>query len=240
MIVSKRERLILVATLGVIGLALLYQYALTPLLDAREAAIARQTTLEQQVAANATLMKHRDKLSPLWKEMTTGGLKHDPTEAESQVLHALGDWAREAGVKIVALKPERSTEKRSLQEIAFQAVGTGSMKAISQFLWRIETAKIPLRIKELQLGTRKEGTDDLTIQLRLTTLYQSAATGTAAASTGTTAASTSTATATTSTGGQAASGTRDASGIRDVSSTRGTPAPSETPAPAASKTGGTL
>jgi len=46
------------------------------------------------------------------------------------------------------------------------------MNAIARFLWRVETAGIPIRLKELQLGSRKEGTDDLTLQLRLSTLYQ--------------------------------------------------------------------
>ena len=52
-----------------------------------------------------------------------------------------------------------------------QAAGTGSMNAVSRFLWRVETAGIPLRVKEMQLGSRKEGADDLTVQLRLSTIY---------------------------------------------------------------------
>jgi hypothetical protein len=46
------------------------------------------------------------------------------------------------------------------------------MYAVSRFLWRVETAKVPIRVKEMQLGSRKEGADDLTLTLRLSTLYQ--------------------------------------------------------------------
>jgi hypothetical protein len=70
------------------------------------------------------------------------------------------------------MKPERLPDKRSLQEISFRAAGTGSMSAVSRFLWRLEASKVTIRVKELQLGSRKEGTDDLTLQLRLSTLYQ--------------------------------------------------------------------
>jgi len=104
--------------------------------------------------------------------MIAGGLKRDPAEAESQILQAVGDWARDAGLKMSSVKPERMPDKRSLQEISFQAAGTGPMNAVARFLWRLETSKVPIRIKELQLGSRKEGTDDLTLQLRLSTLYQ--------------------------------------------------------------------
>jgi hypothetical protein len=87
-------------------------------------------------------------------------------------MHAVQNWSQEAGLKITSLKPERLPDKRSLAEISFQATGTGNMNAVSRFLWRIETAKVPIRVKELQVGSRKEGADDLTLQLRFSTLYQ--------------------------------------------------------------------
>lgn len=91
--------------------------------------------------------------------------------AESQVLHALGRWAGETGLGLVSLQPERLTEETLLPEIEFRASGTGSMATVSRFLWRLETAEIPLRIKGLQLTSRKDGQDDLSLQLTFSTLY---------------------------------------------------------------------
>ena len=172
MILSRRERLIIAATLIVVAALVLDRYAVTPFLDARDAAEAqKQGLLDEMDRGRATLASERE-IGPKWQKMVAAGLRRDPTEAESQVLHAVGDWATEAGLRLSSLKPERVPEKQHLQEINFQATGTGSMNAIARFLWRVETAGMPIRVKELQLGSRKEGTDDLTLQLRLSTLYQ--------------------------------------------------------------------
>ena len=172
MILSKRERFIIAATLIVVAAAVLYLYVLTPLDDSRKALEGRKEGLLNELERARTLLARNREIEPKWKQMTATGLKRDPTEAESLILHAVQDWAREAGLKLASLKPERLLEKKSLQEIAFKATGTGSMNAVTKFLWQLETAKVPVRVRELQLGTRKEGTDDLTLQLRLSTLYQ--------------------------------------------------------------------
>jgi len=172
MILSKRERFIIAATLIVVAAAVLYLYVLTPLDDSRKALEDRKEGLLNELERARTLLARKREIEPKWKQMTAGGLKSDPTEAESLILHAVQDWAREAGLKLASLKPERLLEKKSLHEISFKATGTGSMNAVTKFLWQLETAKVPVRVKDLQLGTRKEGTDDLTLQLRLSTLYQ--------------------------------------------------------------------
>ena len=172
MILSRRERLIIAATLIAVAALVLDRYAVTPLLDARDAAeVQKQSLLDEMDRGQAMLASERE-IGSKWQKMVAAGLKQDPTEAESQVLHAVGDWAMEAGLRLSSLKPDRVPEKKHLQEINFQATGTGSMNAVARFLWRVETAGIPIRLKELQLGSRKEGTDDLTLQLRLSTIYQ--------------------------------------------------------------------
>jgi hypothetical protein len=170
--ISKRERLIIIATGVVVALLVLDRFVLTPVLTARDDAQLQQESLLLSIQRGQQMLNQQRELGPKWKEMITGGLKHDPTEAESQVLHSVREWCQDAGLTLVSLQPEREPEKKILQEIAFRAVGTGTMNAVSRFLWRIETSKIPIRVKEMQVGSRKEGADDLTIQLRLSTLYQ--------------------------------------------------------------------
>jgi Tfp pilus assembly protein PilO len=171
MILSKRERLIILVTAIVLALLALDRYAITPLLDYRAAIETQKQRAATEMQRATALMAHKRRIDPKWRETMAAGLKRDPAEAESQILHAVRDWSAETGLKLASLKPERLPGKKSLQEISFQAVGTGSMDAVARFLWRIETAEVPIRVKELQLGARKEGTDDLTLQLRLSTLY---------------------------------------------------------------------
>ena len=171
MVLSRRERFIVLGTaLVLLGLAVDH-FALSPLLEGRSAAEVRKWALQSELDRAAATMKQSQELAPRWREMVRAGMKADPADAEGQALRAIRDWAAESGVTLSLLKPDRLTEKTRLPEIAFQAAGTGSMDSVSRLLWRIQSAAVPIRITELQLTTRKEGAADLTVQLRLSTVY---------------------------------------------------------------------
>jgi hypothetical protein len=172
MILSKRERYIVIGTVIAAAALATDRFALSPLLSARNEAEARKKSTADETRRAHETLKHAAEMKPRWQQMVHAGIINEPSEAESQVLHAIRDWAEASGVTTSLLKSDRLTEKTSLPQIAFQAAGVGSMESITRLLWRIENASIPIRITELQLSPRKEGTDDLTIQLRFTTVYE--------------------------------------------------------------------
>ena len=174
MVISKRERYIIAGSALVLGVLGLDQFVLNPLLNGWSQAQRQKETLHREMTRSLAARTIAREQSPRWKQMVAAGIKPDPAEAESQALHAIRDWAVESGVTLAMVKPDRLTEKTHLPAISFQAGGAGSMEAIAKWLWRMQYAKIPIRITELQLASRKEGTDDLTVQLRLSTLYMPA------------------------------------------------------------------
>lgn len=171
MVLSRRERYILILTGLVLGLLIGDRYVLTPLLDHCAELAAERDKLQAQVNRAEGVLARAEQVAPAWKKRSEAGLKADPAGAESQILHAVRDWAAEAGLDLALLKPDRSADKTPLPAIAFQATANGSMNAVARFVWRLEHAEIPLRVTELQLGSRKEGTDNLSVQLRLSTVY---------------------------------------------------------------------
>jgi len=171
MILSKRERLIMVLTLAAVSILVLDHYVLTPLLDGRSSLQARKARLQGDMEQADRLFTRRQHVDQRWRQMLTGSLKRDPGEAESQILRALGNWSEQTGLNLSSIRPERSTEKIDVREIIFHISGSGSMNSISRFVWCLETAEIPIKVKVLSLGSRKEGTDDLSLQLRFSTLY---------------------------------------------------------------------
>ena len=183
MVFSKREKIIITATIAALCLLALDAYVLTPAMDERQALTARRTRLLAKMAQAQSLLERRRVLNHKWRTMLADGLKDAPAEAESQLLHSLGDWCSDARVRLSSLRPERSAEKSELPEVTVHAAGTGSMASISRLLWRIEKARIPAKIKMLQLGSRKDGTDDLSLHVKVSTLYSPSPTGRAARTT---------------------------------------------------------
>jgi hypothetical protein len=171
MVFTKREKAIIAATIAALCLLVLDVYVLTPLLHQRAAAEVSKSRVTAEFAQARGLLERRRLLGRKWHRMRTEGMKNDPVEAESQLLRSLRTWSADVGVRISSLRPERSAEKTQLPEVTVHAAGTGSMSAVSRLLWRIESARIPVKVKMLQLGSRKDGMDDLSLQLKVSTLY---------------------------------------------------------------------
>jgi len=168
---SKSERMLAMGVGGVLLLLAIDHYALTPLLDEQAALETEREAVLKDIRRGQNQMKERKRLTPQWKDMLSAGLKDDPANAESQVLHALRDWARESGLTLSSLKPERPESKESLKEVQVQATATGGMDGVAKFLFKAQSAKFPLKVTELQTSARNDANDALTLQIKFSTLY---------------------------------------------------------------------
>jgi len=103
MVFSKRERLVFILTAAAIAALVLDRYALTPLLTARESAKILKVKLTGDLEATDGLLQQRRVLGRKWREMLAGGMKARREETESQGMHAVRDFSREAGLKLSSL-----------------------------------------------------------------------------------------------------------------------------------------
>lgn len=170
MVLSKREKYVAAIAIAALAALLLDAYALTPFLERRARVHDEKQRLELELARAGALIARRGLLEAKWNEMLASGMKAQRADAESQVLHALRDWSEDCGLSLSSLKPERAQQNGRLQQIPFQAAGTGPMRAVARFLWQLESAPLPIKVSQLQLGARREGADDLSLQLRITAL----------------------------------------------------------------------
>ena len=127
--------------------------------------------------SDAVFQLHRDetRLKAKWADRRTDGLAGDPKDAERQVLGALKDWAGETGVVIASVKPEYIDSKKELREINVQVSASGQNESMIKFLFKLQTARFPVRVTEMQIGSRNDS-EDLALQLRISTLYLTQAT----------------------------------------------------------------
>jgi hypothetical protein len=172
---SARERNILIVVIAVVGIFLVDRYAWTPYTEAREQARA-DLTAAQEKRIKAQHLIRDDKLNrATFKQMIEDGMKTDPSASESQMLHAIDDWAHDARLNLPQIKRERMEQDKQFGRIVFRASGNGTMASIARFLWDVQTTKLPARVVELQVTSRqgaREGTDDLTLTVAISTLVQ--------------------------------------------------------------------
>ncbi|MBE0535380.1 MAG: hypothetical protein IH624_06890 [Phycisphaerae bacterium] len=174
---SKRERWIAIGALIILVLLPADRFILTPVLDKLAAVADRRQQLVGQLDEAQNLFDRRRLMEKKWRLFSSQGLETE-SQAESRVLHAVGQWAQDSRLTMTSVKPQRlATEGTDLQEMTVSVAGTGSLQAAARFLWNVEHAAIPVKIKDLQLGSANDTGSEMSLQVRLSTLYIGAGEG---------------------------------------------------------------
>jgi type II secretory pathway component PulM len=168
---TKREKTIGLFVGVVAGLFALDQILFTPLLSRLDAADKLVEAKRSEIAENKKVGEQSVQLRRRWKSLGGDSLTTDSAAAENQVFGELRDSASAAGVSLTNVKPERSERKQDFQLVTVRATATGSMNQIARMLYLIDKADIPLRVSEIRLTSRKENTDDLTLDLGVATIF---------------------------------------------------------------------
>jgi hypothetical protein len=177
MVLSSRERYIVIGTVVLVAGAVLYWAALAPLWDRLTAVRAEKNKLAAQLRDDKEKIAASRRLTKEWKQQFESGkkidVKRDWAAADSQLLTDMDSWAKtaDAGVKLIQLTPVRTSDKGRLQQVAWEITGAGTWRSLINLLWKIETARVPIRLGELQISARRDGIDDLTAVFKVSTLY---------------------------------------------------------------------
>jgi hypothetical protein len=169
---TQRERYIAIGMGAVLGLLALDYFALTPYLEERkhlQESIDQETT---KLSDNIKLRGKYDASKKTWEQMVADGLKSDPSEASYQLVQSIRQWAAEAGLTPVSIKPDQQPvpDNKNYFRVSVRFTATGSQAAVARLLYRIKEAKVPLRVNDVQVTSRREGTDDLQFLMTVSTL----------------------------------------------------------------------
>lgn len=169
---SKRERYAALAALLMVAVLLLDQYVLSPVLNKLETARTEKDRLAAELD-QAEALFHRQRIqAERWQRMVESGMRRTPEAAESAMFHALREWSGQSGLAMSSLKPGKSQPvgESDMVELTFQLAGSGNMRSVARFLWSIENAAMPVKLQQVTIGSRRDGVDDLSLQIRLSSI----------------------------------------------------------------------
>ncbi|HUV65444.1 MAG TPA: hypothetical protein VMW24_16225 [Sedimentisphaerales bacterium] len=166
---SKRERIIAIVAVAAVGFLVLNKFLIGPIADRLEQLETRKQQLLVELSEAQNLFQRRRLLEKEWKMILADGLRNE-VEAESRIARAIDGWSREARLTLSSVKPDRVASDKGLTEITFVVAGTGTLDALAQFLWKIETAPLPVKVKDMQVGSSNESGQSMSLQLRLSAI----------------------------------------------------------------------
>ena len=172
MVLSKRERYVGIVTAAVLSILVLDRLILRRCWRAKSGSTPTIAVAEQERAKADQLFMKRNKANRSWRDdvrhRIAGQRRRRRREPDPQQCPAVGAGrGHEPGE---SSSRERTERDKEFDKITFRATGTGSMSQIGRFLYRIESASMPVRITDVLLSTRREGTDDLSITVGIATI----------------------------------------------------------------------
>ncbi|MDI6450682.1 hypothetical protein [Anaerobaca lacustris] len=170
MVLSKRERIIFAVTLVCVGLLIISEFVVDPVLARLDEMETQRQQLQDELEEAQFLLANHGAMQRKWRALVSDGLRSD-AEAESKVLTALREWSGNAGLALSSIKPDRIASDKGLQEMIFTVAGKGTLESVSRFLWQIETAALPVKVRDIQLGSGSESEGTMSLQLHLSALY---------------------------------------------------------------------
>ena len=170
MVISKRERYIGIGVVAALGLLIVDHYIWSPYSDRSDAVTKALADISiKEKTADATFDTKR-RLQKDW-DLMRKSMKTDSSEAEGQARSVIRECAEAAGVMLSPINAERTPQSQEgFRVVSLKVSVNGRTSTISRMLWHLETTTIPLRISDIEISSRPENTDELKMDLTVSTL----------------------------------------------------------------------
>jgi len=165
-----RQKLLLWGAAIVVGLWVAETAIVTPLIKSWQARSAEIQRLRKAVDRGQVLLRNEERLRTSWSDIRTNSLSLEPAIAENQILKAFDAWSRESGVSIAGLRPQWKRSEDDFATLECRADVSGSLPAITRFLYEAEKDPLGIRVESLELVTRDVNGSQLTLALQVSGL----------------------------------------------------------------------
>jgi hypothetical protein len=170
MVISKRERYIGIGVAAAVALLVVDHFVWTPYNDRSIAVMTQLADIKIKEANADTTFNTKRTLQKDWDAMRKT-MKTDSSEAESQARSVIRECAEAAGVALSPINAERTPQQQEgFRVISLKVSVSGRMATISRMLWYLESTTVPLRISDLEITSRPENSDEMKMDLTISTL----------------------------------------------------------------------
>lgn len=168
---NNRQRLLLVLAAAAVLLLVGDSLILAPLMKSWQVRSAEIAKLKKDVARGCTMIESGPRNQKRWTEMQGQALPKDPAQAEQDLISAFDRWGRSSNIELGSIKPQwkrGSNDRHSLLECRVDA--TGSLPTLARFLHEVEKSPLALRVEAVELTTRDNLGQKLTLGLMVSGL----------------------------------------------------------------------
>jgi hypothetical protein len=159
--IENRQQFLIVLTAVVVALWLGDLMVFEPLGKLWSARSAQITGLGKQVKDGKLLIQREAGIRGQWSDMRANALADNPSLAGQQVIAAFDNWSRATGAEVTSIMPQWKTDATNYMTFNCRVEASGTMGALSQFLYSIEKGPMALKLDSVELSAQKSDTGQL-------------------------------------------------------------------------------
>lgn len=167
-----RQHLLLLVAIGAVALLAADRLVRAPLFKAYQSRSARLESLRKSVTQGSLLLDRSSSLRGRWQEMQTNALSPVPSIAENELLKAFDRWSEESRIGVSAIKPLAKQSPEGIDTLECRVDAFGNLAAVARFLYNIESDPIAVRIGAVELVSRDDRGEQLTLGLQVSGLLR--------------------------------------------------------------------
>lgn len=163
---SNRQRLLMILAGAAVFLLVLDSLVLTPLTKGWQTRRAEIARLQKNVTEGRGVIERGERTRAVWAEMQAQALPKDTAKAEQDLITAFDRWGRATNVELGSIKPQwkRGTSNRYSQ-LECRVDASGTLATLSRFLYEVEKSTLALRVDSVELTSRDDSGQKLTLGL---------------------------------------------------------------------------
>ena len=167
---NKRQQLLAILAMVAVAFFVADKLVFTPLTKNWKARSERIAKLKEQVRDGSETVKRESGLREQWDRMRTNALTSAKPEAESQMLKAFERWSQTGGVTLSSIRPQWKEAEEDYKTLDCRADVSGSLPAITHFLYQVERDPLGVKVDSLELTTRSTDGSQLALVIQVSGL----------------------------------------------------------------------
>jgi hypothetical protein len=167
--IDDRQKFLAIAAASAVALLAGDRLVLTPLIGLWHDHTVRLAELHDSITRGTSLLPREQAIRDRWAKLQKSTLPQDGSAAESKVLTAVDDWARNSGVGPISIRPQWK-QSDNYKTLECRVDATGDLDTLVRFLEAMEHDPMALRVEDLEISARDDGGQQLSLAVRFTAL----------------------------------------------------------------------
>ncbi len=168
--INNRQQLLTIAAIAAVVLWVGMRMVVDPLTQSWKARAAQITQLENSVKHGSSVLAGERSIRDRWEGMRTNMLQAGESVAENQLLKAFDRWSQESQISIRSIKPQWKRGADDYMTLECRVDASGALSTITRFLYNIEADPLAIKVEAIDLTTRDNDGQQLTLGLQVSGL----------------------------------------------------------------------